>query len=118
MQLKIEIPANRSALSLAHNTLGQDKLTIRYDLLCIEGLARALRIFLQKDQPPTYTLSAPAQLQEVYVEASVCCLIGVRCEPVLIRVDLTSSTLFRIGRPPTRSTYERARIRQFHRLAR
>lgn len=43
----------------------------RYDLLCIEGLARALRIFLQKDQPPTYTLSNPAQLQEVYVEASV-----------------------------------------------
>ena len=47
------------------------QLIFRYDLLCIEGLARALRIFLQKDQPPTYTLSNPAQLQEVYVEASV-----------------------------------------------
>jgi phenylalanyl-tRNA synthetase beta chain len=45
---------------------------IRYDLLCIEGLARALRVFLKKDQPPVYTLSQPAQLQEVYVEASVC----------------------------------------------
>ena len=46
-------------------------LIVRYDLLCIEGLARALRIFLQKDQPPTYTLSNPAQLQEVFVESSV-----------------------------------------------
>lgn len=53
-QLKIEIPANR------------------YDLLCIEGLARALRIFLQKDIPPSYKLDIPEKLQEVYVEASVC----------------------------------------------
>jgi phenylalanyl-tRNA synthetase beta chain len=37
----------------------------------MEGLARALRIFLKKDQPPTYTLSNPAKIQEVYVEASV-----------------------------------------------
>ncbi|KZT19266.1 phenylalanyl-tRNA synthetase [Neolentinus lepideus HHB14362 ss-1] len=40
-QLKIEIPANR------------------YDLLCIEGIARALRIFLGKDQPPEYKLVYP-----------------------------------------------------------
>ncbi|EIW72865.1 hypothetical protein TREMEDRAFT_37000 [Tremella mesenterica DSM 1558] len=51
-QLKIEIPANR------------------YDLLCLEGLSRALRIFLQKDTAPTYSLSQVAQLQEVFVEAS------------------------------------------------
>ncbi|KAF8663436.1 hypothetical protein AX16_001006 [Volvariella volvacea WC 439] len=37
-QLKIEVPANR------------------YDLLCIEGIARALRLFLQKDEPPRYRL--------------------------------------------------------------
>ncbi|WRT65900.1 uncharacterized protein IL334_002851 [Kwoniella shivajii] len=47
-QLKIEIPANR------------------YDLLCLEGLARSLRIFLEKELPPTYTLSVPEKLQEVY----------------------------------------------------
>ncbi|KAI0092643.1 phenylalanyl-tRNA synthetase [Irpex rosettiformis] len=40
-QLKIEIPANR------------------YDLLCIEGIARALRVFLGKDKPPQYKLSHP-----------------------------------------------------------
>lgn len=41
-----------------------------YDLLCTEGLARSLRIFLGKEAPPTYTLSQPAVMQEVSVEAS------------------------------------------------
>ncbi|KAM0950056.1 putative phenylalanine--tRNA ligase [Dioscorea sansibarensis] len=36
---KIEVPANR------------------YDLLCLEGLARALRIYLGKDEIPVYTVS-------------------------------------------------------------
>ncbi|EIW61912.1 phenylalanyl-tRNA synthetase [Trametes versicolor FP-101664 SS1] len=40
-QLKIEIPANR------------------YDLLCIEGIARALRVFLELDKPPQYKLAFP-----------------------------------------------------------
>ncbi|KAK2466310.1 hypothetical protein APHAL10511_001952 [Amanita phalloides] len=41
-QLKIEVPANR------------------YDLLCIEGIARALRIFLEKDEVPRYKLVYPS----------------------------------------------------------
>ncbi|KAH9943394.1 phenylalanyl-tRNA synthetase [Epithele typhae] len=41
-QLKIEIPANR------------------YDLLCIEGIARALRVFLGLDKTPHYQLVYPA----------------------------------------------------------
>ncbi|EIM88404.1 phenylalanyl-tRNA synthetase subunit beta [Stereum hirsutum FP-91666 SS1] len=41
-QLKIEIPANR------------------YDLLCIEGIARALRVFLGKDKAPHYRLVNPS----------------------------------------------------------
>ncbi|KAG6830833.1 hypothetical protein H0H92_014485 [Tricholoma furcatifolium] len=40
-QLKIEVPANR------------------YDLLCIEGIARALRVFLQKEEAPRYKLVYP-----------------------------------------------------------
>ncbi|TFK43413.1 phenylalanyl-tRNA synthetase subunit beta [Crucibulum laeve] len=40
-QLKIEIPANR------------------YDLLCIEGIARALNIFLENAQAPRYKLVYP-----------------------------------------------------------
>ncbi|WFD00710.1 phenylalanine--tRNA ligase [Malassezia yamatoensis] len=43
-QFKIDIPANR------------------YDLLCFEGILRALRIFLGKDQPPNYRLSKPNEL--------------------------------------------------------
>lgn len=39
---KIEIPANR------------------YDLLCIEGLSRAISIFLEKAVPPTYKLVVPS----------------------------------------------------------
>lgn len=35
---KIDVPANR------------------YDLLCVEGIARALRVFMLKQKPPTYQL--------------------------------------------------------------
>lgn len=40
-QLKIEVPANR------------------YDLVCLEGIARALRAFLGKQDPPQYTFAYP-----------------------------------------------------------
>ena len=41
MIYKIEIPANR------------------YDLLCVEGIASALRIFLGKDQRPEFKVTTP-----------------------------------------------------------
>lgn len=40
---KIDVPANR------------------YDLLCVEGIARALRVFLQKERPPVYKLVPRAE---------------------------------------------------------
>ncbi|KAJ7566908.1 hypothetical protein O6H91_02G123700 [Diphasiastrum complanatum] len=46
---KIEVPANR------------------YDLLCLEGLARALRIFTGKQGSPTFSLSSSA-IQKMYVQ--------------------------------------------------
>lgn len=52
-QLKIEVPANR------------------YDLLCIEGIARALRVFLGKDKPPVYKLSIPPGGERDLVELRV-----------------------------------------------
>ncbi|WVR05649.1 phenylalanine-tRNA ligase, beta subunit [Kwoniella sp. DSM 27419] len=76
-QLKIEIPANR------------------YDLLCLEGLARALRIFLQKEQPPAYQLSTPDKMQEVYVEASTSPL-----RPYF------ASAVLRLARPMNQLEYE------------
>ncbi|KAJ5219092.1 Phenylalanine--tRNA ligase beta subunit [Penicillium cinerascens] len=49
-QLKIEIPANR------------------YDLLCFEGIALMLNIFLGRKPLPEYKLTQPAQLQEIIVK--------------------------------------------------
>lgn len=43
-QLKIDIPANR------------------YDLLCFEGILRALRVFLGKQEVPKYRLTQPKEL--------------------------------------------------------
>lgn len=50
---KIEIPANR------------------YDLLCEEGIVRALRIFLQLEKTPTFTVRNPSKLLVMNVEAEV-----------------------------------------------
>lgn len=49
-QLKIDIPANR------------------YDLLCFEGILRALRVFLEKDAPPKYILKMPETLVTMNVQ--------------------------------------------------
>jgi phenylalanyl-tRNA synthetase beta chain len=47
-----------------------------YDLLCIEGIARALRIFLKKDISPLYKLKFPPggehDLLTVHVSEDVC----------------------------------------------
>ncbi|KAG6854848.1 hypothetical protein C0991_012038 [Blastosporella zonata] len=59
-QLKIEIPANR------------------YDLLCIEGIARALRIFLQKAEAPHYKL--------VYPPGGESELLTITCDPEVKKV--------------------------------
>ncbi|PKI83138.1 phenylalanine--tRNA ligase [Malassezia vespertilionis] len=47
--LKIDIPANR------------------YDLLCFEGILRALRIFLGQMEPPKYCLTHPAEMATMHV---------------------------------------------------
>ncbi|KAI0307306.1 phenylalanyl-tRNA synthetase subunit beta [Multifurca ochricompacta] len=52
-QLKIEIPANR------------------YDLLCIEGIARALRVFLGKGVAPDYRLIYPPGGEKDLIEVTV-----------------------------------------------
>ncbi|KAK9236546.1 hypothetical protein V1525DRAFT_406642 [Lipomyces kononenkoae] len=49
-QLKIEIPANR------------------YDMLCFEGIARALNVFLGRASLPDYRLSKPEKLQQIIVK--------------------------------------------------
>lgn len=48
-------------------------LKYRYDLLCQEGLARALRVFEDKAKPPVYKAVKPAdgKLQQIIVKESV-----------------------------------------------
>ena len=52
----------------------------RYDLLCIEGIARALRIFLQKSEAPIYKLVYPpggeSELLQVKIDPEVGRLIS------------------------------------------
>lgn len=68
---KIEIPANR------------------YDLLCVEGLSRALRIFLHKEQPPKFTLQAARE--KLTVAASVKSVRPFAVAAVLRNVSFTEA---------------------------
>jgi hypothetical protein len=54
-QLKIEIPANR------------------YDMLCFEGIALNLKVFLEKEQLPKWQVTPPkdGQLQELHIKPEV-----------------------------------------------
>ena len=61
---KIDIPANR------------------YDMLCVEGVARALNVFRQKIPPPTFTLSGPPREKLI-----------VRPETALVRPFIVASVL-------------------------
>lgn len=58
--------------------LGKDEIVYkieiganRYDLLCVEGLVRALLVFQSKIPIPRYELSNPAKLERIEVDASV-----------------------------------------------
>ena len=69
-QLKIEIPANRYATRCIH-VLWLLSVSLRYDLLCIEGIARALRVFLGKGKAPEYRLVYPPGGEKNLVEVTV-----------------------------------------------
>lgn len=43
----------------------------RYDLLCLEGLSRALLAFLKKSAPPTYTAVKPKEAIAMRVTENV-----------------------------------------------
>jgi len=42
----------------------------RYDLVCLEGIVRALQIFLGKQSVPKYSLSKPGKLQRIIIDPS------------------------------------------------
>ncbi|KAH9999307.1 B3/4 domain-containing protein [Russula vinacea] len=66
----IEIPANRYATRFIH-VLWLLIVSLRYDLLCIEGIARALRVFLGKGKAPEYRLVYPPGGEKNLVEVTV-----------------------------------------------
>lgn len=68
-QLKIDIPANR------------------YDLLCHEGISRALLVFLGKMPQPDVRLTSPPQMIEVHVDSQVS-----RIRPVVLGAVLRNVT--------------------------
>jgi len=43
----------------------------RYDLLCLEGISRALLVFQRKLSMPKYSLTAPAAMQRLVLDSSV-----------------------------------------------
>ena len=43
----------------------------RYDLLCLEGLVRALLVFQGKMSAPRYSLTKPKQVQQLILDSSV-----------------------------------------------
>lgn len=59
-QLKIEIPANR------------------YDMLCFEGIAMNLKVFLEQQKLPKWTLTAPksGELEVLDIKPEVCQKLG------------------------------------------
>ncbi|CAO1619478.1 unnamed protein product [Sympodiomycopsis kandeliae] len=68
-QLKIDIPANR------------------YDLLCHEGISRALLVFLNKIPQPQIKLSSPQKQMEILVDENV-----ARIRPVVLGAVLRDVT--------------------------
>lgn len=78
---KVEVPANR------------------YDLLCLEGIATALRCYLGKQKLPTYNIVKPtkkAKMEQVFVKASTKVVRPVVVSAILrnIKFDVQSYNSF------------------------
>lgn len=78
---KIDVPANRYFQSCFFLIYNNFRLIIilynyvnyfyRYDLLCLEGISRALNIFLGKMAPPVFVLKNPSKLQRIIAKPEV-----------------------------------------------
>ena len=71
---KIEIPANR------------------YDLLCVEGLTRALRIYKKEIQTPKFSVVKPAKQERMVVKPETKDVRGVLVAAVLRNVSLNKDS--------------------------
>jgi Phe-tRNA synthetase beta subunit B1 domain len=70
---------SKQAIALSFDiTLWTHICAFRYDLLCIEGISRALRIFLQKDIPPDYKLVFPSGGEKNLLAVTVSAEVSLR----------------------------------------
>ena len=67
----------------------------RYDLLCLEGLAMALKVFLQKGPMPKFSISNsdPNNIQQLIVEESVSKVRPIGMSAILRGVTFTEESL-------------------------
>jgi len=71
---KIEIPANR------------------YDLLCVEGLTRALKVYRKEMNTPKYTIVKPEKLERMIVKSETKDVRGVLVAAVLRNISLNKDS--------------------------
>jgi hypothetical protein len=65
----------QAASALSESTIFKiDVSANRYDLLCPEGLALALKIFMGKEKVPQYKSISPSHLETITVKAEVRCI--------------------------------------------
>lgn len=65
----------------------------RYDLLCLEGIAQSLRVYLGIDTPPNFKVIVPKEPVKFYVEKSVENVRRFACSAILRDISFTESSL-------------------------
>jgi len=98
------------------------ELICRYDLLCIEGIARALRAFLGKDRPPVYKLYIPPGGERELIEVRVAPEVRTsgnlkQFKMFSLDVDQANPSIVRLRYPARRHLHSPI-ISVFHGLAR
>ncbi|KAI9366740.1 hypothetical protein DFJ73DRAFT_805348 [Zopfochytrium polystomum] len=105
----IELEEETSELEMAIKELGADKAknlssrslyridipANRYDLLCAEGITRALRIFLGAQQPPVYRVVKPPngkRLQQLHVKPETAAIRPFVVAAVLRNITFTQAS--------------------------
>ena len=71
---RLRFPLIGRYISVQENTTSMLRIVYRYDLMCLEGLSIALRIFLGLQPIPKYEIAHPSSnVLKVYVKKEVCC---------------------------------------------
>ena len=104
MEMGDGVEMNMARIDGAGNNVDMSKTTVykvevpanRYDLLCLEGIAVALRCYLSKDKLPTYKLSKPDVMEKVIVKPSTKAVRPVVVSAILrdIQFDVQSYNSF------------------------